>query len=146
MHGLARSEWPAKVLLHHVAVFQNLPAVDRDHPVAVTGAAPCPARCSQRVGATEHASPPAPLIVHTAKTVTFREAPAFGDLTRNALMFACHNSRRTRITVGATARSETAKPLALTSWQHPSTWQMSPFAGLLIRSAGPSCPVVDQHW
>jgi hypothetical protein len=78
MHGLASAQWPAKVLLHHIAVFQNLPAVDRDNPVAVTGAAPCPARCSQRVGATENASPSAPLIVHAAEAVTLREARAFG--------------------------------------------------------------------
>jgi hypothetical protein len=72
MRGLARAEWPAKVLLHHLAVFQNLPPIDRDHPVAVTGATPCPARCSQRVRATKNAAPAAPLIVHPAKAITVR--------------------------------------------------------------------------
>jgi len=36
MYGLALAEWSAKVLLHHMAVFQNLPPIDRDNPVAVT--------------------------------------------------------------------------------------------------------------
>jgi hypothetical protein len=78
MHGFALAEWPAKVLLHPVAVFQNRPPVDRDNPVALTGAAPCPARCSQCVWAAKNASPAALLIVHAAKAVTvcFR-APSF---------------------------------------------------------------------
>jgi hypothetical protein len=100
MHGFALAEWSAKVLLHHLAVFQNLPPIYRDHPIAVTGAAPCPAHCSQCVGAAKLAAPAAPLIVHAAKAVTGRYAPAVGDLTRDAPRFARHRRRSTGMTVG----------------------------------------------
>jgi len=141
VHALALAQWPAKVLLHHIAVFQNLPAVDRDNPVAVTGAAPCPARCSQRVGATENASPSAPLIVHAAKAVTLREAPASGDLTRNALTFACHSSHRTGITVGTPPPVvSTAKALGLDLLKAPINLADEPFRGLVDQICWPKLP------
>jgi hypothetical protein len=136
MHGLAPAEWPAKVLLHHMAVFQNLPPIDRDNPVAVTGATPCPARCSQRIGTTENASPAAPLIMHPAKAVTVRQAPAFRDLTRDALTFACHSSRSTGMTVG------TPPPVVSST----EALGLGVLTAPIDSADKPFCALVDQVW
>lgn len=140
-YGLALAEWSAKVLLHHMAVFQNLPPIDRDNPVAVTGATPCSARCSQRVGATEDGPAVAPLIMHPAKAITVRQAPASRNLTRDALTFACHRSRSTGLTVGTPLPVvSSTEALGLGVLTAPISLADEPFCGFVDQVCWPKLP------